>query len=78
MSEPDEKPARSSATNGEALRAAERDDRLAHARLERARHVVEVDLEARDLAVVADAQLAEAERAQAVLEGVDAAGGARG
>ena len=32
-----------------------------------------VELEARDVAVVADAQLAEAERAQAVLEGVDAA-----
>ena len=44
----------------EALRAAERDDRLAHARLERAGHVVEIDLQARHLAVVADAELAEA------------------
>src|SRR3954447_678695 len=44
----------------EALGAAERDDRLAHARFERAGHVVEIDLQPRHLAVVADAQLAEA------------------
>ena len=78
FSEPEAKPARSSATKVKPCARPSVDDRLAHAGLERARHVGEVDLQAGDVAVVADAQLAEAERAQAVLEARRPGAGARG